>query len=158
MQRKIWFLIFCSLSVLGMALNTFGNHAYGASNLSEAIQMKLKDQRLISVTTQRANGEWSSKSLVWFMNEDDAVYLMTKPTSHKARRVQRGSQMQVWLENGAEPILTGPARFITDNVIIDRMDKAYRKKYWSAWLFYWARPLAGRVESGKIVVIQIQTE
>ena len=151
MQTRYLLLLFCGLCVSMIVRPTYVN-----AQLSEATHMKLHDKKLIAVTTQRPNGEWSSKSLVWFMSEDNAVYLMTKPTSHKARRVQRGSQMQVWLENGTAPIFTGPARFITDTALIDRMDQTYRKKYWSAWLFYWAKPLTGRVKSGEIVVIHVQ--
>ena len=91
MRARVLPLILCILCafIMSSPTNVIGK-------LSEATQMKLKDQQLIAVATQRANGEWSSRSLVWFMSDNDAVYLMTKPTSHKARRVQRGSQMQVW--------------------------------------------------------------
>ena len=129
---------------------------HGADHLSATTQGALQKQKLIYVSTKRANGEWSSRSAVRFMYEKDAVYFITAPSSHKVRQIGRGSPTQLSLGKDDEAVLSGAAQIAKDPAIIDRVDRAYRRKYWTAWFTYWAMPLAGRVESGKMVVVQVQ--
>jgi len=90
------------------------------------------------------------------MYEKDAVYFITAPSSHKVRQIEGGSPAQLSLGKDDEAVLSGAAQIVKDPAIIDRVDRAYRRKYWAAWFTYWAMPLAGRVESGKMVVVQVQ--
>lgn len=129
---------------------------HGADHLSATTHGALQNQKLIYVATKRAKGERNSRSAVWFMHEKDAVYFITAPSSHKAHRIGRGSPAQLSLGTDGEAVLSCAAQLVKDPAIIDRVDRAYRRKYWAAWFTYWAMPLAGRVESGKMVVVQAQ--
>ncbi len=129
--------------------------AYGAGQLSDSVKTALETQKLISIATRRANGEWGSAAPVWFMYDGQDIYFHTAPSSYKARRIRRGSPVQVWLDDTAGPAFTGQTHIVTDKLTLDRLNAEYERKYWAAWLLYWARPVADRVQAGKIVAVRV---
>ena len=145
-----WLLgIVLTLSVAG------GSMADSGGGLNPSVETFLKTQKLISVATKRANGDWSRPAPVWFAYEDERVYFITAPTSFKARRIRKGSPVLVWLDEKQEPAFSGETQIVTDPVILDRINAAYKKKYWMAWLTYWAMPLAGRIQAGNMVAVRV---
>ena len=129
--------------------------AYGAGQLGDSVKTALETQKLVSIATQRADGGWGRVAPVWFMYDGEAVYFITAPDSYKARRIRRGSPAQVWLSDATGPAFVGPAHVVTDVPTLERMNAVYKRKYWAAWLTYWARPLAGRVEAGSLVAVKV---
>jgi hypothetical protein len=140
-------LLTISVCVVGMA--------YAVGDLNDSAKTALNTQKLISVATQRANGEWGRAAPIWFMYNGEAVYFITAPKSYKARRIGKGSPVQVWLDEKTGPPFTGETQIVIDMATLDRINAAYKRKYWTAWLTYWAMPLAGRVEAGKMVAVQV---
>ena len=98
MQVLFWLLVLSRVYRPGVV--------HGADHLSATTQGAPQKQKLIYVSTKRANGEWSSRSAVWFMYEKDAVYFITAPSSHKARRMGRGSPAQLSLGTDGEAVLS----------------------------------------------------
>ena len=147
MHILLGILLTISVCVVGMA--------YAADDLNDSIKTALNTQKLISVATQRANGEWSRAAPIWFMYAGEAIYFITAPQSYKARRIRKSSPVQVWLDEKTGPAFTGKTQIVTDTAILDRINAAYKGKYWAAWLTYWAMPLAGRVEAGKMLAVQV---
>lgn len=146
-MMPILFALLLTLSVCAVA--------YGAGQLSDSVKTALETQKLVSIATQRANGGWGRAAPVWFMYDGEGVYFITAPSSYKARRIRRGSLAQVWLDDTAGPVFTGETHIVTDGPTLDRLNAAYKRKYWAAWLTYWARPLAGRVEAGTLVAVRL---
>lgn len=145
-----WLLgIVLTLSVAG------GSMAESGGGLNSSVKTFLTTQKLISVATKRPNGDWGRPAPIWFMYADEAVYFITAPTSFKARRIRKGSPVLVWLDEKQEPAFRGETQIVTDPVILDRINAAYKKKYWVAWLTYWAMPLAGRVQAGNMVAVRV---
>jgi len=129
--------------------------AESGGGLNSSVKTFLTTQKLISVATKRPNGDWGRPAPIWFMYADEAVYFITAPTSFKARRIRKGSPVLVWLDEKQEPAFRGETQIVTDPVILDRINAAYKKKYWVAWLTYWAMPLAGRVQAGNMVAVRV---
>ena len=129
--------------------------AYGTGQLGDSVQAALETQKLVSIATQRANGGWGRAAPVWFMYDGEAVYFITAPDSYKARRIRRGSPAQVWLSDTTGPAFVGSTHVVTDVPTLERINAAYKRRYWLAWLTYWAVPLAGRVEAGKMVAVKV---
>ena len=132
-----------------------GSMADSGGALNPSVKTFLKTQKLISVASKRANGDWSRPAPIWFTYEGEAVYFITAPTSFKARRVRKGSPVLVWLDEKREPAFSGETQIVTDPEVLDRINAAYKKKYWMAWLTYWAMPLAGRVQAGTMVAVRV---
>ena len=79
----------------------------------------------------------------------------TSPTSHKARRIAKGSPLLVWVGSKDGPHFEARAELVRDPELAARMGEAYRRKYWVAWLGFFC-PSAERLRAGKIVIVRIR--
>ena len=122
-----------------------------------AIADALRSAKQIYVATRRADGAQSKAVPVWFMLEGDAVYFTTGPTSHKARRIARGSPLLVWVGAPDGLHFVGRAELVNDPALAARMGAVYDRKYWISWLGFF-RPRAERVRDGKTVIVKVQPE
>jgi len=81
------------------------------------------------------------------------VWIHTGASSHKVKRLQRGSPFFVApSKNG--PFLEVKAEIVRDGVLAERLGEVYRRKYWIAWLGLF-RPRASRVLAGETVLIKL---
>lgn len=121
---------------------------------ADVAQALRADPSYIYVATRRADGSPSKVVPVWFTTIDDAIYFSTGPSSHKAKRIAKGSPMLVWVgaENG--PHFEGKAELVRDPALAARMGELYNRKYWIAWMGFF-RPRADRVASGKTVLVKV---
>jgi len=120
------------------------------------MQAKLNDADVIYVATRRESGQRSTAAPVWFAEIDGVIWINTSATSHKARRVKRGSPVFVAVEKDG-PFVEADAQIVTDGVMANRLGQLYKEKYWIAWMGFF-RPSASRVQAGKTVLIKITPE
>jgi general stress protein 26 len=104
--------------------------------------------QLIYVATQRRNGGGSASRPVWFMYDQGKLFFTTSPTSWKARRIAAGSPLLINVGRKDGPFFVGHAEPVHDGALIDRMGRAYAKKYWLARLGLF-RPRSARVAAGQ---------
>jgi general stress protein 26 len=104
--------------------------------------------QLIYVATQRRNGGRSASRPVWFMYDQGKLFFTTSPTSWKARRIAAGSPLLINVGRKDGPFFVGHAQLVRDPALIDRMGRAYAKKYWLARLGLF-RPRSARVAAGQ---------
>ena len=115
---------------------------------------QLQDTGEIYVATVRKDGTRSSVVPVWFGWMDDAIWFTTSPTSHKAKRIQRGSPLFVSAVGKDGPFIKTKAEIIRDGAAADRLGALYKDKYWIAWAGFF-RPSASRNESGKTILLRL---
>ena len=108
----------------------------------------------IYVATVRKDGTRSSVVPVWFGWMDDAIWFTTSPTSHKAKRIRRGSPLFVSAVGKDGPFIKTKAEIIRDGAVADRLGELYKQKYWIAWMGFF-RPSASRNESGKTILLRL---
>ena len=129
--------------------------AVAGASFPADITAALRTSKQIYVATHRANGSRSKVVPVWFMFDGDAIYFATSPTSYKARRIRKGSPLEVWVGSADGPHFVGKAEVLRDPDLAARMAPAYSQKYWIAWLGFF-RPDPERVRSGKTVLVKVQ--
>jgi hypothetical protein len=115
---------------------------------------RLATAKEIYVATQRKDGTRSAVVPVWFGLMDNAIWFTTSPSSHKVKRVQRGSPLFVSVEGKHGPFVKTKVEVIKDGALADRLGEIYKKKYWIAWLGFF-RPSRARNESGKTVLLKL---
>jgi len=128
-----------------------------ASDLAANVDGALKKAKEIYLATRRPSGELSSVAPVWFMYEGGAIYFATDPHSHKARRIRRGSPVEVWVGSKTGLHFRARAELLEDGDLAERMGKHYKQKYWIAWLGFF-KPSRARVAAGKIVIVKLTLE
>ncbi|MBI4515317.1 MAG: pyridoxamine 5'-phosphate oxidase family protein [Deltaproteobacteria bacterium] len=139
------------LSCVGLLLAVI---AAGASALPAEVERALATQKQIWVATSRADGSRSQAAPIWFWWDGTSLYFSTSPTSHKAKRIRKGSPVFVSVEGKDGPFLSGKPEIITDLQLVERLGGEYSNKYWLAWLGLF-RPRATRVSAGKTVVVKV---
>src|SRR5262245_4052442 len=92
----------------------------GVERISEAIETALKTESYIYVATRRANGQWSEPAPIWFSYEDGVIYFTTAPASYKARRIERGSPVRIWVGRKDGPLIEGEAQVVKDLDVVER--------------------------------------
>ena len=108
----------------------------------------------IYVATQRKDGKRSAAVPVWFGLMDNAVWFTTGPSSHKAKRIQRGSPVFMAVKGTDGPFVKMKAEIISDGAQAERLGTIYGQKYWIAWLGLF-RPSRARNESGKTILLKL---
>jgi len=120
-----------------------------ASPLPAGAETALRTADEIYVATKRRDGARSAAAPIWFYYTDDGkLFFTTSPDSWKAKRIDRGSPLYIWVGKKDGPFLIGEAESVTDPNLVDEMGKAYADKYWIAWLGFF-KPRSARVTSGK---------
>lgn len=126
-----------------------------SAGFSPEVTTALQTSKEIYVATKRPNGSLSKVVPVWFMYDGDAIYFATLPTSHKAKRIKKGSPLYVWVGAADGPHFIGPAELVNDPDLAARMGTAYAKKYWIAWAGLF-KPSAEKVRSGNNVIVKVR--
>ncbi len=127
-----------------------------AAELPAETQQLLRTSDYIYTATRRKSGERSGVAPIWFYYEGgDELFFTTSPESWKAKRLDNGSPLYVWVGEEDGPYYVGEAREVTDAALIDRMGEAYNDKYWIAWLGFF-RPRSERVTSGKTKAFMVK--
>jgi pyridoxamine 5'-phosphate oxidase-like protein len=129
--------------------------AIAQAGFSPEVTAALQTSKEIYVATKRANGSLSKVVPVWFMFDGEAIYFATLPSSHKAKRIKKGSPLYVWVGSADGPHFVGPAELSRDPELAARMAPVYAKKYWIAWLGLF-KPNPERVRSGKTVIVKVR--
>jgi hypothetical protein len=129
--------------------------ASASAGFSPEVTGALQSSKEIYVATKRPNGTLSKVVPVWFMFDGEAIYFATLPTSHKAKRIAKGSPLYVWVGSADGPHFVGPAELVRDPDVAARMAPVYAKKYWIAWLGLF-KPNAERVRSGKTLIVKVR--
>jgi hypothetical protein len=119
-----------------------------AVELPSTTESALRDSDLLYVATRRRNGALSEIKPIWFYYDGGKIFFSTSPTSWKAKRLDRGSPVYMWVGSESGPFLEGKAERVTDPAFIDRMGDLYAHKYWIAWLGLF-KPRSSRVAAGK---------
>jgi PPOX class probable F420-dependent enzyme len=104
--------------------------------MSQAIPATIRDQKYISLTTFRKNGTAVSTP-VWFGEEADKLYVMTRSDMGKTKRIRNNPQVRV-AACTIRGKVTGP-EFAASARILPMEEQAYargtiNRKYWAARL------------------------
>lgn len=118
------------------------------------VAQQLTQAKEIYVATLRKDGQRSKAVPVWFAVMDGAVWFTTGPSSHKAKRIKRGSPLLMSVQGADGPFLKMKAEIVQDGALADRLGKIYSDKYWIAWLGFF-RPSRARNESGKTILLRL---
>jgi hypothetical protein len=106
------------------------------------IPAAIQGQKYISLTTFRKNGQ-AVATPVWFGEEDDKLFVMTRSISGKYKRVRNNPQVRV-APCTIRGVVTGPEFPATARILPvgdhARARKTINRKYWAARIpFLWWR-------------------
>ena len=137
-----------------MMLGAFVLATVATAGFTPEVEQALRSSKQLYIATQRNDGTISKVVPVWFMYDGEAIYFSTEPESHKARRIERGSPLYVWVGSADGPHFVGQASLVPDPDLAARMAPVYDQKYWISWLGFF-RPRPDRVKAGKTTIVKV---
>lgn len=119
-----------------------------AHALSKENAEQLAAARYVYIASTRKDGNLGKPAEIWFFSEDGAVYVGTRPTSWRVKRIKAGRpQAKIWIgekdgpsrftatERELSPLPSFKARgeLVNDTKLQEKMFEAFAKKYPDRW-------------------------
>jgi len=105
-----------------------------AAGLSPELQKALESSQYVYISSTRKDGNLSTPAEIWFVFHDGAVYVGTRPSSWRVRRIKgRRPDAKIAGGNVDGTSLRAPGGLVRDPSIQELMLKTYAKKYPEGW-------------------------
>lgn len=95
---------------------------------------KLDTATYVYVQSERKSGELGTPAEIWFYVEDGAVWVATRPTSWRVRRIRAGrTRARIAVGSRSGPAFDATGAVVKDPAVAQRLMDAYAKKYPEGW-------------------------
>jgi len=121
--------------------------------LAPELQKALTDSTYVYISSTRKNGTLSQPAEIWFLYHDGAVYVGTRPTSWRVRRIKAGrpdAKIAVGKVDGPSFMATGS--LVNDPSLQELMLKTYAHKYPDGWQTHEESFRQGFKDGGRVLV------
>jgi hypothetical protein len=102
--------------------------------LAPEIERALRDSQFVYVQSERKSGEMGKPAEIWFYWDGAAVYVGTRPTSWRVRRIKAGrrrARIAVGKIDGPSFLAVGELRH--DATVEGKLMAEYARKYSDGW-------------------------
>lgn len=125
-----------------------------AGTLSPEMKQHLETSEYVYVSSQRRDGTFSPPAEIWFFLHDGAVWVGTRNTSWRVKRIRAGrpaAKVHAYMPSG--PSFDATAAVVEDPAIWKLMFAAYAKKYPAGWKAH-AEKFSAGVADGSYVLVR----
>src|SRR5262252_7018963 len=104
------------------------------AGLDHPLDEALRDAKYVYVQSERKTGEWSKPAEIWFHYEDGKVYVGTRPTSWRVKRIGwKRAKARIAVGKVDGPSFVAKAEVVKDPDVERRLMEDYAKKYPDGW-------------------------
>jgi len=136
--------------ILVLALAT----TVAAGALSPALERALGEEKYVYIQSERKSGGFGTPAEIWFLYDGGSVYVGTRPTSWRVRRIKAGrrrARIAVGKVDGPSFEATGTLR--RDAAVEQRLMAEFARKYPDGWPRH-ADGFKKGFETGERVLVQ----
>jgi hypothetical protein len=102
--------------------------------LSPELTKALDTATYVYVQSERKSGEMSKPAEIWFFVDKGIVYVGTRPTSFRVKRIKAGrTKARIAVGSADGPSFEATGAVVNDPALQERMMAAYAKKYPEGW-------------------------
>jgi len=121
--------------------------------LPKDVQQQLATSKFVYIQSTRKDGALSNPAEIWYLWHDGAVYVGTRPTSWRVRRIQAGRpQAKIAVGKPDGPSFMATGSLVNDPKIEEKLMKAYAEKYPEGWQQHADNFRAGFKDRSRVVV------
>ena len=107
------------------------------STISSELEQQLESAKYVYISSTRQDGSLGAKAEIWFMYHGGAVYVGTRPTSWRVKRIRWGRpQAKIWVGSPEGPSLATVGEVVNDEAAQQMMLETFGKKYPDGWKKY----------------------
>ena len=105
-----------------------------AAALPSEVDRALRDSSYVYIQSERKSHQLGKPAEIWFFYDGSAVYVGTRPTSWRVRRIKAGRhRAHVAVGKPDGPAFDATGELVHDTGIEQRLMEAYAKKYPDGW-------------------------
>lgn len=136
---------------LGLVLATLVNARAG---LSPTLDEALKKATFVYVQSERKTGDFGKAAEIWFHYEDGKVYVGTRPTSWRVKRLGwKRAKARIAVGKIDGPSFEARGELVKDHAVEERLMADYAKKYPDGWTKF-EQAFRDGFKSGERVVVR----
>lgn len=123
------------------------------AKVSSDVEQQLATAKYVYISSQRKDGAWSKPAEIWYLWHDGAVYVGTRPTSWRVRRIKAGRpQAKIAVGKVDGPSFTATGSLVDDPAIQELMLKTFAEKYPEGWVQHADAFRAGFKDRSRVIV------
>lgn len=104
------------------------------AGLTPALKDKLDRAQYVYIQSERKGGGWSMPAEIWFFVDADTIYVGTRPTSWRVKRIKAGrTKARIAVGNPSGTAFEATGAVVKDPAMEQRLLEAFAKKYPSGW-------------------------
>lgn len=101
------------------------------------VEEQLAKATYVYIQSERRTGELGAPAEIWFHVEDDSVWVGTRPTSWRVRRIKAGrTRARIAVGSPSGPAFEATGALVDDPGVASRLMDAFAKKYPAGWKNY----------------------
>jgi hypothetical protein len=105
-----------------------------AAALPPEVDRALRDSTYVYIQSERKSHKLGKPSEIWFFYDGTAVYVGTRPTSWRVRRIKAGRRRaHIAIGKPDGPAFDATGELVHDAGVEQRLMEAYAKKYPDGW-------------------------
>ena len=125
-----------------------------AADLTPELTHQLADAKYVYIQSERKSGEWSRPAEIWFFTDGGKLYVGTRPTSWRVRRIRAGrTKARIAVGSPQGPTFEATGAVVRDPAVEARLLAAYAKKYPEGWAKF-EQSFRDGFQSGERVLVQ----
>src|SRR5215467_8797210 len=98
------------------------------------VDKALHDAKFVYISSERKSGEWSKPAEIWFYYDGSAVYVGTRPTSWRVKRIKAGrKKARIAVGKPSGPSFEATGKLVKDPALEQKLMAAFAKKYPEGW-------------------------
>jgi hypothetical protein len=118
----------------------------------------LADAKYVYLQSERGSGAFGAPAEIWFFADGDTVYVGTRPTSWRVRRIKAGRRRaHIAIGKVDGPAFDATGEIVHDTALEQRMLDTYAKKYPERWSSY-ADAFRDGFKSGDRVLVRYRAK
>lgn len=123
------------------------------AELPTDVQQQLATGKYVYISSTRKDGSLSQPAEIWYLWHDGAVYVGTRPSSWRVKRIKAGrTQAKIAVGRVDGPSFTATGSLVSDPKVQALMLEAYAKKYPEGWQKFEDSFRAGFKDGSRVVV------
>lgn len=121
--------------------------------LSPELESGLRDSKYVYIQSTRKDGSLSKAAEIWFLHHDGAVYVGTRPTSWRAKRIKAGRpQAQIAIGKTDGPSFKATGAIVKEPATEKLMLETFAKKYPDGWPRYEKEFRSGFADGSRVLI------
>jgi len=104
------------------------------AGFTEEQRRALDGARYVYIQSERRSGDWSKPAEIWFFVDGDALYVGTRPTSWRVRRIEAGRRKaRIAIGSPQGPAFEARGALVKDPALEQKLMEAFARKYPDGW-------------------------